>query len=58
MSTTRLFNSSAHKALLYSLTTFRYDYNRLQKNAAKIASYCKKHINPRTLPKAVNTHLK
>jgi acid stress chaperone HdeB len=43
------YSAAANNAVL--------DYNRLQKNAAKIASYCKKHKSE-TLPKAINANLK
>ena len=33
------------------------DYNRLRKNAAKVASYCKTHKSE-SLPKAINASLK
>jgi len=33
------------------------DYNRLRKNAAKVASYCKTHKSD-PLPKAINASLK
>jgi hypothetical protein len=43
------FSASANNGVL--------DYNRLQKNAAKVAAYCKTHKSD-PLPKAINASLK
>ena len=43
------YSASTNNAML--------DYNRLRKNAAKVASYCKTHKSD-PLPKAINASLK
>ena len=43
------YSASTNNAML--------DYNRLRKNAAKVASYCKTHKSE-SLPKAINASLK
>ena len=43
------YSASTNNAML--------DYNRLRKNAAKVASYCKTHKSD-ALPKAINASLK